>query len=89
MKNILSYQVGHLFSGEEILEWAKYQVDNKTSHYKQGKRVLRMYGKTLNPTNKYQIFSSYYSWHFDKGIRKPLVLRSDKKLPEYDPKYYW
>lgn len=35
MKNILSYK-NPCFSGQEILDWANYQVNNKTSHYKQG-----------------------------------------------------
>ena len=41
MRNILSYQPGTKFSGQEIIDWAKFHVKNATSHAKQGKRILR------------------------------------------------
>ena len=43
MKNILSYQPGTLFSGRDILDWAKYQVENHTSRYKFGEQVIKNY----------------------------------------------
>ena len=78
MRNILSYQPGTLFSGEEILVWAKYQVDNETSHYQQGKRILELYSKTLKCGNYYQVYSSYESWSCGDCVHKPLVLRNNK-----------
>lgn len=57
MKNILSYK-NPWFSGQEILDWANYQVNNKTSHYKQGLRVLNLFGN-IKPDKKYYIFSNY------------------------------
>lgn len=83
MKNILSYKPGTVFSGQEILDWAKYQVQNKTSHRSQGLRVLRLYGKTLNPNREYVIHSSYESWGCGNMIHKPLVSRVNKKLLSY------
>ena len=83
MKNILSYQPGTVFTGQEILDWAKYQIENKTSHFLQGRRVMRLYGKTLNPNRKYHIFSQYESWHCGNGIHKPLVVQEGKKLLSY------
>lgn len=83
MKNILSYKPGTVFSGQEILDWAKYQVQNKTSHCSQGLRVLRLYGKTLNPIRDYVIKSSYESWGCGNMVHKPLVVKTGKKLLSY------
>lgn len=60
MKNILSYK-NPCFSDQEILDWANYQVNNKTSHYKQGLRVLNLFGN-IKPDRKYYIFSNYRTW---------------------------
>lgn len=60
MKNILSYK-NPCFNGQEILDWANYQVNNKTSHYKQGLRVLNLFGN-IKPDRKYYIFSNYRTW---------------------------
>lgn len=83
MKNILSYKPGTVFSGQEILDWAKYQVQNKTSHHGQGLRILRLYGKTLNPIRDYVIKSSYESWGCGNMVHKPLVVKTGKKLLSY------
>ena len=83
MKNILSYQPGTVFSGQEILDWANYQIKNKTSHYKQGLRVLRLYRKTLNPARNYVVKTTYESWGCGNAIHKPLVVRTGKKLLSY------
>ena len=83
MKNILSYQPGTVFSGQEILDWANYQIKNKTSHYRQGLRVLRLYGKTLNPIRDYVVKTTYESWRCGSAIHKPLVVKKDKKLLSY------
>ena len=61
MKNILSYK-NPCFSGQEILDWANYQVNNKASHYKQGLRVLNLFGN-IKADRKYYIFSNYRTWH--------------------------
>lgn len=74
MKNILSYK-NPLFSGQEILDWANYQVSNKTSHYKQGLRVLNLFGN-IKPDRKYYIFSNYRHWRSYCGysIKPKLII---------------
>ena len=74
MKNILSYK-NSCFSGQEILDWANYQVNNKTSHYKQGLRVLNLFGN-IKPDRKYYIFSNYRTWHSYCGysIKHKLII---------------
>lgn len=74
MKNILSYK-NPCFSGQEILDWANYQVNNKTSHYKQGLRVLNLFGN-IKPDRKYYIFSHYRTWHSHCGysIKPKLII---------------
>lgn len=83
MKNILSYKPGTVFSGQEIIDWAEHQVKNKTSHYKHGRRIMRLYGKTLNPSRLYNVLTQYESWHCGNGIHKPLVVRVGKELLSY------
>lgn len=75
MKNILSYKQGTTFTGQEILDWAYFQIHNKTSHEKQGKRIIRMYENTLKPDRNYHILSSYESFGCDDWIHKPLVIK--------------
>lgn len=74
MKNILSYK-NPLFSGQEILDWANYQVSDKTSHYKQGLRVLNLFGN-IKPDRKYYIFSNYRHWRSYCGysIKPKLII---------------
>ena len=74
MKNILSYK-NPCFSGQEILDWANYQVNNKTSHYEQGLRVLNLFGN-IKPDRKYYIFSNYRTWHNCCGysIKPKLII---------------
>lgn len=75
MKNILSYK-NPCFSGQEILDWANYQVNNKTSHYKQGLRVLNLFGN-IKPDRKYYIFSNYRIWDNYYGYdisHKPIII---------------
>ena len=74
MKNILSYK-NPCFSGQEILDWANYQVNNKTSHYEQGLRVLNLFGN-IKPDRKYYIFSHYRTWHSHCGysIKPKLII---------------
>ena len=86
MKNILSYQTP-IFTGKEILDWANYQVDNKTSHYKQGKRILRLFS-AIKPNRKYYIFASYENWNCGNWTKIPIVYRYSK-IEEAKKKYFW
>lgn len=74
MKNILSYK-NPCFSGQEILDWANYQVNNKTSHYKQGLRVLNLFGN-IKPDRKYYILSNYRTWgsYCGYSIKPKLII---------------
>lgn len=74
MKNILSYK-NPCFSGQEILDWANYQINNKTSHYKQGLRVLNLFDN-IKPDRKYYIFSNYRTWRSYCGysIKPKLII---------------
>ena len=58
MRNILSYQPLTTFSGEEILNWANFQVEYQTSHFKQGRRILRYFGN-LRPERMYLVKTQY------------------------------
>jgi hypothetical protein len=78
LKNILSYKFGTLFTGAEILAWARYQINNKTSHFKHGKRILKLYSKTLKDDRQYIVFPSYGSCGCSDWIYKPLVVRKEK-----------
>lgn len=60
MKNILSYKPGTKFSGKEILEWAKYQIDHNTSRRKQGQKIINRFSN-LKQDCEYEIHSD---WHF-------------------------
>lgn len=76
MKNILSYQPGTVFTGKEILDWAKFHVENDTSHARQGRRILRLYSQTLNPTRFYIVKSNYETWGCNEFRHEPLVIKS-------------
>ena len=60
MKNILSYK-DTKFTGKEILEWAHYQVDNQTSHAKQGARILK-YFHNIHLDRMYSICGHCYDY---------------------------
>lgn len=76
MKNILSYQPLTRFTGQEILDWAKFQVENNTSHEKQGKRILRLYENTLQPDRQYFVFSNYETAGCGDFVHQPLVIKA-------------
>ena len=76
MRNILSYKQQQLILGSEIICWAQYQIDNQTSHLKQGKHIMRVYGKTLLPNRYYHVYPSYESWGCGMIVRKPLIKRA-------------
>lgn len=53
MRNILSYKIGSAFSGKEIKDWCRYQIENKGSHFKEAKRLFQHYA--LDDTNFYEL----------------------------------
>jgi hypothetical protein len=73
MRNILSYEPGTKFSGKEILDWAKYQVENKTSHEKYGEVILRRFGN-IKPEKMYCVETHHPGTGRGEIIRKPLVM---------------
>ncbi len=75
MKNILSYQPGTIFSGKEILDWAYFQVNNATSHQKQGKRIIRLYADTLQSDRNYYVCSSYETFGCGNWRNEPLIIK--------------
>ena len=75
MRNILSYEIGTQFTGQEILDWAQYQVNNKTSHKKQGEIILRRFNK-IKPTKLYFLKTNYQGTASGETIHKPLVINS-------------
>lgn len=43
MRNILSYQLGTIFLGQEINDWLDDQIYNHRSHYDEAERLHRHY----------------------------------------------
>ena len=82
MRNILSCIAGTKFSGQEILDWAKYQVENKTSREKQGRIVLRRF-YNLKPEKMYLVQSHYPQKVSRNAVHKPLVINVDNNLKPY------
>lgn len=79
MRNILSYEPYKAkFTGQEILDWARHHVANETSHARQGRRILRLYEKTLNPTRLYYVLSNYETAGCCDFRHEPVVLRTAK-----------
>jgi hypothetical protein len=68
MRNILSYQNG-CFTGKEIIDWAEYQVINKTSHRKAGGHILKYY-YNLHLNKVYKIKTSYCGPGYGETIHK-------------------
>lgn len=79
MKNILSYQPLTRFTGKEILDWAKFQIENNTSHVKQGKRILRLYENTLQLDRQYFVFSTFETAGCGDMRHEPLVIKAVPK----------
>ena len=75
MRNILSYVPGTKFSGFEILQWAKFQINHKTSHRKQGIHIIRRLGN-IKPERYYTITTSYRGTGCGEISKKPLVQRA-------------
>lgn len=76
MKNILSYQNGAIFTGKEIIDWANYQVNNKTSKSKYGLRILKYYKDTLKSNRKYRVFTRYETAGCNDTRVMPLVTKA-------------
>lgn len=73
MRNILSYQQGTKFTGKEILDWANFQVENKTSHKEQGLAILNRFDG-INPERLYQIKTSYKGTGCEEIVNKSIVI---------------
>ena len=74
MRNILSYQLGTKFTGLEIIQWAKFQVAQKTSHMRQGACILHRFGN-VKPERLYTVSTSYSGTGCGEVLEKPLVQR--------------
>jgi hypothetical protein len=79
MRNILSYTPETKFSGREILDWAKHQVENETSHKKQGAIILRRFSN-LKPDKMYLVRSQYQGENNRGRVRHPLVINAGTVL---------
>lgn len=75
MKNILSYQSGVVFTGSDIIDWATFQVDNKTSKSKYGVRILKYYKDTLKSCRKYRVYTRYETAGCNDVRVMPLIIR--------------
>ena len=73
MRNILSYEPRAKFSGQEILDWAKYQIENGTSHAKYGEVILRRFGN-LKPEKMYHIETNHRGTASGEIVKKPRIL---------------
>ena len=60
MKNILSYKLGTSFSGKEIKDWIRYNIENNTSHFKIAFK-MRGYLETLDDDAVYVLYKDNYS----------------------------
>lgn len=74
MKNILSYKQGTKFTGKEIIAWAKFQVENETSHKKQGIYILNHFSN-IDLSRLYYIQTSYQGTGCGEIINKPIIIR--------------
>ena len=43
MRNIFSYKLDSIFTGKEIIDYCKYQIQNNGSHAKEAKRIYLHY----------------------------------------------
>lgn len=58
MKNILSFDHNAIFSGQEIIDWITYQIDNNTSHKKDAENIKKYLN--VNPNERYRISRGIY-----------------------------
>lgn len=75
MRNILSYTPDSAFSGQEILDWAHYQVKNKTGHFRNARLILRYYGN-LNPETMYTVQAYRTPNHWYERVQIPLIAKA-------------
>lgn len=76
MRNILSYTHEAAFSGQEILDWARYQVKNKTSHFRNARLILYYYGN-LNLGIMYTVRTYRTPNHWDERVQIPLIVKKN------------
>ena len=74
MRNILSFTPGTKFSGKEILDWANFQVINQTSHFKQGRRILKYFGNT-KPERLYLVKTQYETYGRGDIRHEPMIIK--------------
>lgn len=74
MKNILSFKPGTKISGQEILDWANFQVEHQTSHFKQGCRILKYFGN-LRHERMYLVKTQYETAGCGDIRHEPVVIR--------------
>lgn len=60
MKNILSYKLGTSFSGKEIKDWIRYNIENNTSRAKIAYK-MKGYLETLEDDVMYVLYKDNYS----------------------------
>ena len=61
LRNILSFSEDVEVTGQEILDWARYQIENNTEHKKMAKVVLRRFGD-IRPNSKYTVRLERTPW---------------------------
>ena len=76
MRNILSYTPDTAFTGKEILDWANYQVKNKTGHFRNARLILYYYGN-LNAKTLYTIQTYRTPNHWYERVQIPLITKKD------------
>lgn len=83
MKNILSYPVGTVFSGQEINEWLDDQIKNHRGNFKVAMRLHQQYriglSRGLAADSQYQLVRMLFH---TKGPSELGFLRV-KNLPHY------
>ena len=52
MRNIFSYKLDSIFTGKEIMDYCKYQIQNNGSHAKEAKRIYLHYNLKDNKLYK-------------------------------------
>jgi len=74
MKNIFSYKIGSVFTGKEIMDYCKSQLETCGSHLKEAKRIYLHYN--LNPDSKYMLTRGLFGPGTTKyGCEKIIFVR--------------
>jgi hypothetical protein len=76
MRNILSYAPDTAFSGQEILDWANYQVENKTGHFRNARLILHYY-KNLRAETLYTVRTYRTPNHWYERVQIPLIAKKN------------